>query len=54
MSNINIESVINDLADQVKKLTVDNAILRAALAQAQQEHSHAVEATTPSDDELDS
>ena len=34
MTNINIEAVINDLAEQVKKLTVDNAILRSALAQA--------------------
>lgn len=41
MTNINIEAVINDLAEQVKKLTVDNAVLRAALASAQQApHSH--------------
>jgi hypothetical protein len=41
MTNINIEAVINDLAEQVKKLTVDNAILRSALAQVQQNgHSH--------------
>jgi hypothetical protein len=43
MTNINIEAVINDLAEQVKKLTVDNAVLRAALATAQQQqHDHAV------------
>lgn len=30
-ANINLHSVIEDLAEQVKRLTVDNAVLRAAL-----------------------
>jgi len=30
-TSIDIQEVINDLAEQVKRLTVDNAVLRAAL-----------------------
>ena len=30
-ANINLHTVIEDLAEQVKRLTVDNAVLRAAL-----------------------
>ena len=30
-ANINLHAVIDDLAEQVKRLTVDNAVLRAAL-----------------------
>lgn len=31
-ANVDLEAVINDLADRVKKLTLENAMLRAALA----------------------
>ena len=34
--NIDLQEVINDLAEQVKRLTVDNAVLRAALRKAAQ------------------
>jgi len=30
-ANIDLHAVIDDLAEQVKRLTVDNAVLRAAL-----------------------
>jgi membrane-bound lytic murein transglycosylase B len=48
MTNINIEAVINDLAEQVKKLTVDNAVLRAALSQMQEQAAQAATMPEPS------
>lgn len=30
-ANVDLEAVINDLADKVKKLTVENSMLRTAL-----------------------
>lgn len=35
--NLNFQDVINDLGEQVKRLTVDNAVLRAALQAAQKQ-----------------
>jgi regulator of replication initiation timing len=31
-ANVDLEAVINDLADRIKKLTLENAMLRSALA----------------------
>lgn len=31
-ANVDLEAVINDLADKIKKLTLENAMLRSALA----------------------
>lgn len=54
MTNINVEAVINDLAEQVKKLTVDNAVLRAALQSVQQEtHTHPDRNGEPQDIQTD-
>lgn len=31
-ANVDLEAVINDLADRIKKLTLENAMLRSALS----------------------
>lgn len=52
-TNINVQDVINDLAEQVKRLTVDNAVLRSALAAAQQASAAAPIAAPAATDEED-
>jgi cell division protein FtsB len=38
--NINWEQVVQDLGDQIKALTVHNAVLRAAIANLQKENAN--------------
>jgi hypothetical protein len=40
--NVDPNAVINDLLEQIKQLTINNSVLRAALKQAQQD-SNALE-----------
>lgn len=48
--NIDPNLVINDLLNQIQKLTADNTLLRVALQQYQSHtHSHAPEVAAPQD-----
>lgn len=51
--NIDPNLVIQDLLQQVNRLTADNTVLRAALQQAQQERQDAVPQTAVVDAGLD-
>lgn len=45
MSDINVDPnrIINDLLDQIRRLTADNAVLRAALGQANEQEPQATQ-----------
>ena len=44
---VNPEAVINDLLDQIKRLTLENSMLRAALTSAQEPQAETADTPLP-------
>ena len=44
--NIDVQSVLDDLSEQIKNMTIENAVLRAAVKQLQAESALPVESPT--------
>lgn len=43
--NIDVQAVLNDLSEQIKNMTIENAVLRAAVKQLQEQEAPDKEST---------